>query len=75
MQVEFSFCKSNNVLGNIPQRVHSEMITSHSCCRIVGCTSMMKISSFTTSYRCSSGLWGPYKHKVFVIVSKPADMT
>ncbi len=32
------------------------MITSHSCCRFVGCTSMMWISRSTTSQRCSIGL-------------------
>ncbi len=32
------------------------MISSHSCCRFVGCTSMMWISRSTTSQRCSIGL-------------------
>ncbi len=32
------------------------MIASHSCCRFVGCTSMMWISRSTTSQRCSIGL-------------------
>ncbi len=32
------------------------MIASCSCCRFVGCTSMMWISCFTTSQRCSIGL-------------------
>ncbi len=36
--------------------VHIDMIASHSCCRFVGCTSMMWISRSTTSQRCSIGL-------------------
>ncbi len=36
--------------------VHIVMIASHSCCRFVGCTSMMWISRSTTSQRCSIGL-------------------
>ncbi len=36
--------------------VHIDMIASHSCCRFVGCTSMMRISRFTTSQSCSIGL-------------------
>ncbi len=36
--------------------VHIDMITSCSCCRFVGCTSMMWISRSTTSQRCSIGL-------------------
>ncbi len=32
------------------------MIASHSCCRFVVCTSMMRISRSTTSQRCSIGL-------------------
>ncbi len=32
------------------------MIASHSCCRFVGCTSMMWISRSSTSQRCSIGL-------------------
>ncbi len=32
------------------------MIASRSCCRFVGCTSMMRISRSTTSQRCSIGL-------------------
>jgi len=32
------------------------MIVSRSCCRFVGCTSMMWISCSTTSQRCSIGL-------------------
>ncbi len=36
--------------------VHIDMISSHSCCRFVGCTSMMWISRSTTSQRCSIGL-------------------
>ncbi len=35
--------------------VHIDMIASRSCCRFVGCTSMMRISRFTTSQRCSIG--------------------
>ncbi len=48
--------------------VHIDMISSHSCCRIVGCTSMMQISCSTTSQRCSIGLrsgdWGGHLRKV-----------
>ncbi len=36
--------------------VHIGMIASHSCCRFVSCTSMMRISRSTTSQRCSIGL-------------------
>ncbi len=36
--------------------VHFDMIASRSCCRFVGCTSMMWISRSTTSQRCSIGL-------------------
>ncbi len=36
--------------------VHIDMIASHSCCRFVGCTSMMRISRSTTSQMCSIGL-------------------
>ncbi len=36
--------------------VHINMIASHSCCRFVGCTSVMRISHSTTSQRCSIGL-------------------
>ncbi len=36
--------------------VHIDMIASHSCCRFLGCTSMMRISRSTTSQRCSIGL-------------------
>ncbi len=36
--------------------VHIDMIASHSCCRFAGCTSMMRISRFTTSQRCTIGL-------------------
>ncbi len=35
---------------------HIDMIASHSCCRFVGCTSMMLISRSSTSQRCSIGL-------------------
>ncbi len=31
------------------------MIASHSCCRFVSCTSMIRISCSTTSQRCSIG--------------------
>ncbi len=33
--------------------VHIDMITSRSCCRFVGCTSIIRISRSTTSQRCS----------------------
>ncbi len=33
--------------------VHIDIIASSSCCRFVGCTSMMRISCSTTSQRCS----------------------
>ncbi len=36
--------------------VHIDMIASRSCCRFVGCTSMMRFSRSTTSQRCSIGL-------------------
>ncbi len=36
--------------------VHIDMILSRSCCRFVGCTSMIWISRSTTSQRCSIGL-------------------
>ncbi len=36
--------------------VYIDMIASRSCCRFVGCTSMMRISRSTTSQRCSIGL-------------------
>ncbi len=36
--------------------VHMDTIASRSCCRFVGCTSMMWISRSTTSQRCSIGL-------------------
>ncbi len=36
--------------------VHIDMIASRSCCRFVGCTSMMRISLSTTSQMCSIGL-------------------
>ncbi len=36
--------------------VHIDMISSRSCCRFVGCTSMIRISRSTTSQRCSIGL-------------------
>ncbi len=47
-------------VGNIPLRFWSiliiGMIASRSCCRFVGCTSVMWISRSTTSQRCSVGL-------------------
>ncbi len=46
--------KKNQVSSEI--LVHIVMIASHSCCRFVGCTSMMRISRSTTSQRCSIGL-------------------
>ncbi len=36
--------------------VHIDMIASHSCCRFVGCTTMMWISRSSTSHMCSIGL-------------------
>ncbi len=36
--------------------IHIDLIASRSCCRFVGCTSMMWISRSTTSQRCSIGL-------------------
>ncbi len=36
--------------------VHIDMIASRSCCRFVGCTSMMWISRSTTSQSCTIGL-------------------
>ncbi len=36
--------------------VHIVMIASHSFCRFVSCTSMMRISHSSTSQRCSIGL-------------------
>ncbi len=36
--------------------VHIDMIASRSCCRFVGCTSMMQISRSITSQKCSIGL-------------------
>ncbi len=36
--------------------VHIDMIVSRSCCRFVGCRSMIQISRSTTSQRCSIGL-------------------
>ncbi len=36
--------------------VYIVMIASSSCCRFVGCTSMMQISRPTTSQKCSIGL-------------------
>ncbi len=36
--------------------VHIDMIASRSCCRFVGCTSMMRMYRSTTSQRCFIGL-------------------
>ncbi len=36
--------------------VHIDMIASRSCCKFIGCTSMMQISRSTTSQMCSIGL-------------------
>ncbi len=36
--------------------VHIDLIASRSCCRFIGCTSMMWISRSTTSQSCSIGL-------------------
>ncbi len=36
--------------------VYIDTIASHSCCRFVGCTSMMQITRSTTSQMCSIGL-------------------
>ncbi len=48
--------------------VHIDVIASRSCCRFVGCTSMMWISRSTTSQRCSirlrSGDCGGHLSKV-----------
>ncbi len=47
----------NNVLETfLRDLVHIDMIVSRSCCRFVGCTSMMQIFRSTTSQRCSIGL-------------------
>ncbi len=59
----FYCCKhSSEILVNI------DMIASRSCCRFVGCTSMMRISRSTTSQRCSielrSGDCGGHLSKV-----------
>ncbi len=52
-----SFHWFNKVLETfLRDLVHIDMIASHSCCRFVGCTSMMWISRSTTSQRCSIGL-------------------
>ncbi len=52
--------------------VHFDMIASRSCCRFVGCTSMMWISRSTTSQRCSIGLrsgdCGGHLSKVNILV-------
>ncbi len=47
----------NKVLETLLRDVgHIDMIASRSCCRFVGCTSMIRISRSTTSQRCSIGL-------------------
>ncbi len=52
-----SWHRFNNVLESFLRDFgHIDMIASHSCCRFVGCTSMMWISRSTTSQRCSIGL-------------------
>ncbi len=52
-----SWHRFNKVLKHSSEiLVHIDMISSHSCCRFVGCTSMMRISRSTTSQRCSIGL-------------------
>ncbi len=51
-----SWHKFNKVLETfLRDLVHNDMIASRSCCRFVGCTSMMRISRSTTSQRCSIG--------------------
>ncbi len=48
--------------------VHIDMMVSCSCCRFVGCSSMMRISRSTTSQRCTielrSGYCGGHLSKV-----------
>ncbi len=52
-----SWHRFNKLLENSSEiLVHIYMIASRSCCRFVGCTSMMRISRSTTSQRCSIGL-------------------
>ncbi len=52
-----SWHRFNKVLKHSSEiLVHIDMIASRSCCRFVGCTSMMRISRSTTSQRCSIGL-------------------
>ncbi len=51
--------------------VHIDMISSHSCCRFVCCTSMMWISSFTTSQSCSIGLRSGASFIKFIKTSTP----
>ena len=45
-------------VGTIPLKVsiHIDMLVSCSCCRFVGCASVMRISCSTASQRCSIGL-------------------
>ncbi len=52
-----SWHRFNKVLKHSSEiLIHIDMIVSRSCCRFVGCTSMMRISLSTTSQRCSFGL-------------------
>ncbi len=52
-----SWHRFNKVLKHSSEiLVHIDMIASRSCCRFVGCTSMMWISRSTTSQSCSIGL-------------------
>ena len=58
--------------------VHIDMTASHSCCRCVGCTSMMPISRSTTSQSCSVGLrsgdWRPLAFRELVVMlNKPVS--
>ncbi len=55
--VNYLWHRFNKVLKHSSEiLVHIVMIASHSCCRFVVCTSMMRISRSTTSQRCSIGL-------------------
>ncbi len=55
--LNYSRHRFNKVLETFLRDVgHIVMIASHSCCRFVGCTSMMRISRSSTSQRCSIGL-------------------
>lgn len=44
------------LLGSSEILLHLKMRASGSCCRFVGCTSMMCISRSSKSYRCSIGM-------------------